>query len=201
MRLTVLALLVLLLALRASGVQGQDAIHQCVASNGTPVFSDQPCTSVNATAVTGHAADASATTPTFAPVSCPATVQDLKERINQAFAAHDANGLAGLMLWHGYGRAEARTDLRYLRALVHEPLMGIGDGSPPDPQPGTNSTVDIGAPSVARDDGTSNKAVSASAIPKNLTLHLGGVGDDAEHNPGFAVVSAAGCVWLSNAPD
>lgn len=201
MRLPVIALLLLCLIARAGVAPAQTTIHHCVAGDGTPVFTDQPCSSLGATSVTpaapgapGHASSGIS----FALIGCPADTQQLKSRISQAFAAHDANALAGLMLWHGYGRAAVHSYLRRLRALVDEPLMGIDGGSPPPArEPSTVAFDGMDMYTEAQDDPAAETSVPAPRVPDTLVLHLGGVGDDASHNPKFGVRVVADCVWLS----
>lgn len=198
MRLLTIALLLLCLIAQAGVAHGQTAIHHCVADNGTPVFTDQPCSSLGATIAAPVAPGRKSSGISFALAGCPADTQQLKTRISQAFAAHDANALAGLMLWHGYGRTAVHAYLRRLRTLVDKPLMGIDDGSPPPAR--ESSTVAFDGMDMymdAQDDRAAETSVPASRAPDTLVLHLGGVGDDASHNPGFDIRVVAGCVWLS----
>lgn len=198
MRLPVTALLLLSLLAHAGSVHAQNTIHHCVGDNGTPMFTDQPCSSLGATAVAAVAADHTASGISFALAGCPANIQQLKSRISQAFAAHDANALAGLMLWHGYGRASVHVYLRRLRALVDEPLMGIDDGSPPPvPESSIPAFDGMDMDADASSYPAAQPSMPVSRAPDTLILHLGGVGDGASHNPGFGVRVVANCFWLS----
>lgn len=190
-----LLLLPLLLSLSPGHADAQEAIHHCVSANGTPVFTDQPCSSMHASAVTPAppVATGAVARRRMAPPSCPASAGDLRTRVGGAFATHDANALAGLMLWGGYGHAAATADVRRLDHLVGTPLLGIEDAPPPMP---------ASTPSPAPLPASAGSAATPGppAPPGALVLHLGGVGDDRDMNPRFAIVSDAGCFWLSPDP-
>lgn len=150
------------------------AIHRCVGSDGHPVFTDQRCIDLQATpAPAGTVATASsvAAVPAAA-LTCAAGLDDLKQAVTDAFADHDANRLAGLMLWKGYGPSAAVADIRSLAALVRQPLVDI---EPTD-------TEAAGATDTA---------------PDTLVLHTATEdGSDTPHETRFAVVHRAGCLWL-----
>jgi hypothetical protein len=62
--------------------------------------------------------------------ACPASLQELSERLAGAIARHDANAIAGMLHWRGIGRAAASQRLRELRDLASGPLLSLeqGDG-------------------------------------------------------------------------
>jgi hypothetical protein len=115
-------MLLLLIALPA---RAQAPIFHCVAADGHPVFTDQPCSSLQATPAPASAATAAA--PSLRPpaTTCAADVEELRAAVVDAFAHRDANRLAGLMLWGGYGQHAAVADIRALAALMQRPLLGI----------------------------------------------------------------------------
>ena len=170
---TAALLLLLMLCTAALAARAQGAIHHCVDAHGNPLFTDQPCPSLQATAVQGPSPAASAAAP-GAPVPlhrCAATAAGLRQRVIDAFAAHDPNKLAGLMLWRGYGNHAAVGDLRALTQLVRQPLLAIHF----DNEPATGATTS-----------------SATPAPANaLRLRTEG-GDDAS----FGIARRAGCLWL-----
>lgn len=185
-----------LLALGAPALQAQTAIHRCVAANGTPVFTDQPCNSLGATRA---ATAAGGSTQAAAPDGiCPATPAMLKARVADAFNAGDANALAGLMLWQGYGRGAAMADMRRLQSLVREPLVGFGDTTdagddtdalPPWPPFADNVGTDAGS---GHDSGAGNDDGADT-----LTVRLGGATNDGSAREArFSIVPHAGCLWL-----
>ncbi|BFI94802.1 MAG: hypothetical protein RSP_03120 [Rhodanobacter sp.] len=165
-----LVLLLLTLCVLAATARAQDAIHHCVDAHGNPVFTDQPCASLQATPVQAPPSAASATAP-GAPVPlqhCAATAAELRKRVIGAFAARDPNRLAGLMLWRGYGGSSTVGDLRALAQLVRQPLLEIHFDNAPD-----------------------GAAATPSVPMETLQLRTDG-GDQAN----FAVVQQAGCLWL-----
>lgn len=168
MRVSALLLLLMFCAF-AGSARAQDAIHRCVDARGNPLFTDQPCSSQQATPVQAPAPAASAAPPGVPmPLHrCAATTIELRRRVIAAFAAHDPNRLAGLMLWRGYGDHAAVDDLRALARLVRQPLLEIHF----DDEPASAS--------------------SASPPANALQVRTEG-GDDAS----FAVTHQAGCLWL-----
>ncbi|HEX7731499.1 MAG TPA: DUF4124 domain-containing protein [Rhodanobacter sp.] len=179
MRVTALLLLLPLCAL-VLPARAQNPIHRCMDAHGNPLFTDQPCTSQQATPVQAPspAPAASATTP-GAPVplqSCATTAAELRQRVIDAFAARDPNQLAGLMLWHGYGHLSAVDDIRALGRLVRQPLLEVHFGGEPGDDP-------------AAADGTGAPAAAAAADELQVRT-----GDDGGAR--FAIARQAGCLWL-----
>ncbi|NII09848.1 DUF4124 domain-containing protein [Oleiagrimonas sp. C23AA] len=186
--------LILMLLLPGAPVAAQTAIHRCVAADGTPVFTDQPCANLSATPVGSGRGDAAM--PDHAPphATCPADLPSLKQRIDQAFAHHDANALAGLMLWTSYGRRSAIGEAEQLRELVKQPLLGFGDDiSGPSER---DDPAFAGLPPLA----PTHEYRSAPTAPSPpsvdaLDLHLGGRADRPDVRR-YALAHRAGCVWL-----
>jgi hypothetical protein len=178
------------LMLGAPALQAQTAIHRCVAANGTPVFTDQPCSSLDATQA---ATTATGATRSAAPADgiCPATPAALKARVANAFNAGDANALAGLMLWQGYGRGAAMADMRRLQSLVREPLLGFGEAADAD----DDADAPPAWPPFA--DNADARSDSGDEDANTLTLRFGGVGDAGSGREArFGIVPRAGCLWL-----
>lgn len=184
-------LVFLLLMLGAPALQAQTAIHRCVAADGTPVFTDQPCSSLDATiAATVTAGDTRSAEPGGI---CPMTPAALKTRVAAAFNAGDANALAGLMLWQGYGRSAAVAGMRRLQSLVREPLVGFGDAADTD-DAGTPTLPT--SPPFADNADTASNASEGNDDANTLTLRLGGVDDGSGNQASFGIVPRAGCLWL-----
>lgn len=174
----------LLLLLFAGVVHAQETIHHCVDANGNPVFTDTPCAAMHAVPVT--AAPAAATSVVAAPrlvlAHCAATVDALKRRVVDAFAAHAPNRLAGLMLWQGYGDRAAVADIRELGELMRQPLLGVRvvTGSDGPPAPAASAAGTAGPPGLE----LSTAAGDGSGQPERSY---------------FQVVPQAGCLWLEAA--
>jgi hypothetical protein len=193
------ALLCLILLVCAVPVQAQSEIHRCIGANGSAVFTDQPCAALQATPVNPAAAPHNdippATTP---PTLCAASLGALRQSVIDAFAGHDANRLAGVMLWSGYGRGAAIADIRSLDELMKQPLLDVdtpdssvpGNG-PPAAAIATGSTVSSAPPGIPSGPPSTNA---------QLVLHTAGNdGSGSPHELRFNVVSRAGCLWLRNA--
>ena len=185
-RLTVLLCLVAL-AWTTPG-QAQTEIHRCVGSNGSAVFTDQPCAALQATPVNPTAAPApNAAPPAAPPVLCAASLGQLRESVIDAFASRDANRLAGLMLWSGYGRGAAIADIRALGELMKQPLLDVDlpgdDGGPASAASGDAAPYAGPAPS--------------DSVADQLVLHT--AANDGTGNPReirFGIARQAGCLWL-----
>ena len=181
-------LLLFALSMMALPAAAQTAIHRCIGSTGNPVFTDQPCATMQATPVRAAPARED-TSPGTPQLLCAASPDDLRQHVIEAFAQQDVNQLAGLMLWGGYGHGAAIADIRSLTGLVRQPLLGVDlhDDSP---------TADGGAM-------TGLAAGSASAdpsAPASLILEFAGqTGTGVPLERRFDMVRRAGCLWLRNA--
>jgi hypothetical protein len=176
----------------------QAGVHRCIGPGGTPVFTDQPCAALQATPV--QAAPKPGTTGTPAPspslpppILCATTVAELRQSVADAFAARDPNRLAGLMLWGGYGRSAAVSDIRALGALMQRPLLDFGEDTAERPAPGTD-------PDAWPIPGTEHADRPPPTAERQLVLRT--ASDDGSGEPRetrFAIVRRSGCLWLRNA--
>jgi hypothetical protein len=181
----------------AAPAAAQTAIHRCVGANGNPVFTDQPCAALGATPVapgTVHD-DADATTEP-PPILCAASRDELRQGVVEAFASRDANRMAGLMLWDGYGRAAVITDIRALAALMKQPLLDIDAGD----DPARGSELPLATAASAAGSPVPDGSPAATPVEPPLVLHT--AGNDGSGSPRelrFDVVRRAGCLWLRSA--
>lgn len=162
--------LLLLLVLATLPARAQSPIYHCIAADGHPVFTDQPCANLQATP-----APASSTTgeaPSLRPpaVTCAADVDQLRGAVIDAFANADANRLAGLMLWGGYGEHDVVSDIRALSALMQQPLVGID------------------LPTQDEDGDRPASELVVRTAPEDASPGTG--------ETRFAIESRAGCLWL-----
>jgi hypothetical protein len=167
----------------------QNPIHRCIGANGSPVFTDQPCDSMQATSVTA-AAKAPDAVSTLGPpaVTCAAGFSQLRQSVIDAFAGHDANRLAGLMLWGGYGRDAAVADIRSLAALMRYPLVDLGPSDAP------------AASASASDPFASDTPPPPPESSHQLVLHVASSGaDGGSRELRFDIVRRSGCLWLRDA--
>jgi hypothetical protein len=186
-----LALLSLALLARVTPAVAQTEIHRCIGANGGAVFTDQPCAALQATPVSPAAAAANSSAGAAPPPTlCAASVDGLRQSVIDAFAGRDANRLAGLILWDGYGRGAAIADIRALATLMKQPLLGID--TPPAAPTSTHAGSDDPVLPAARSE----------VPPPADQLVLRTADNDADGNPAawrFDIVREAGCLWLRNA--
>jgi len=193
------ALLCLILLAWAVPAIAQNPIHRCIGADGGPLFTDQPCAALQGTAVSpASAATAGGNGQLTEPAHllCAASLGALRQSVIDAFASRDANRMAGLMLWGGYGRSAAIADIRSLSSLMKQPLLDLSPtddpahaGSDP-PAPGSSSA----------DPFDPNPPASAPAAGNQLVLHTAGMdGSGSPHELRFDIVRRAGCLWLRNA--
>ncbi|MFC5581593.1 DUF4124 domain-containing protein [Rhodanobacter terrae] len=195
------ALLCLVLLAWAAPARAQTEIHRCIGANGGAVFTDQPCAALQATPVGPAATRGNGTPPATAPppTLCAASLGALRQSVIDAFASHDANRMAGLMLWSGFGRGTVIADIRSLGELMKQPLLDVD--TPDDSASGDKSP----AAAIAANDmaAIAPPGTSPDSIPANAQLVLHTAGNDGSGSSRelrFDVVSRAGCLWLRN-PD
>lgn len=193
------ALLCLIALLLAAPVRAQTQIHRCIGANGGAVFTDQPCAALHATPVkpdrSRSTAEALGAPP---PILCAGSIDALRQGVIDAFAARNANRMAGLMLWDGYGRSAVIADIRSLNELMKQPLLDVdisgeqtGDMDLPDPSELAGMAADPFAPSAP--------VAPRPPAPADPQLVLHTAGNDGSGSPRerrFSVVHRAGCLWL-----
>lgn len=177
------AALALLLFLIAAPAMAQ-AIRHCVDAQGHPVFTDRPCSDVQAVPqaspqVSPQATDATAGTGIAPPTLCAADFDALKQAAIEAFAARDANRLAGLMLWDGHDRRDVVADIARLAALMSHPLLAVESGAAAE---SASSTAD-------RD------LDEEGVAPGDLILRTAAA-DGGEETTRYTIVHRSGCLWL-----
>ena len=192
------ALLCLILLVWSMPMLAQTEIHRCIGANGSAVFTDQPCAALQATPVNPVATPGNDIPPAAPPpILCAASLGALRQSVIDAFASHDANRMAGLMLWSGYGRGTAIADIRSLGALMKQPLLDVG--TPDDPASGNDPPATAPATSGA-DPSAPGTPPAPPPANAQLVLHTAGNdGSGSPHELRFNVISRAGCLWLRNA--
>ncbi|MEO8984360.1 MAG: DUF4124 domain-containing protein, partial [Rhodanobacter sp.] len=110
-----------------------------------------------------------------------------------AFATGDANRMAGLMLWGGYGSKAAVADIRALKRAMREPLLDFGPEAEADTDDQSLQADAFALPPTST-------AASAPARKDLLVLHTAGNdGSGQPHAMRFQVVRRSGCLWLRRA--
>lgn len=190
------ALLYLIAIVWAAPAAAQTQIHRCIGANGGAVFTDQPCAALQATPVSSAAHPGPAVIAASpAPILCAADLGSLRQGVIDAFASRDANRLAGMMLWEGYGRGAAIADIRSLTQVMKRPLLDVEipqDSTPPT-EPAAASSLD--------DPFAMDIAPAPAPPPDNqLIVHTAdNDGSGSPHELRFTIVRRAGCLWLRSA--
>lgn len=180
-----------------SPAAAQAGVHRCIGADGTPLFTDQPCAALQATPVQAAPKPAAAGQPAPGaslppPILCAATVAELRQSVADAFATRDPNRLAGLMLWGGYGRNAAVSDIRALGALMQRPLLDFGEDPADRPAEGSE-------PDTAPVPGAEHAGRTPSEAERQLVLRTASDdGSGTARETRFAIVRRSGCLWLRN---
>jgi len=182
--------IVLLLLLPAGVIWAQGDIHRCIGANGVPVFTDRVCSDISASSVAPPPPTASVAAPAGLPsqppaVLCAADMAQLKQAVVDAFAARNANRLAGLMLWNGDGEGAAVADIQLFNRLMAHPLIDVTTGPAPATSTAGNPAVPASAARPAPSPGDT-LAVRTEAED----------GSGATQETRFDVVHHDGCLWL-----
>jgi len=183
-----------LLALVAP-VAAQSPIHHCIDAGGHLLFTDQPCAALQATPLDPVAKSDSGQLDRLPSNLCAADLGQLRQNVIAAFANHDANRLAGLMLWDGDGRAAALADIHALGEWVRQPLLGLD--APSDIAPSGSTAL----PPAPVDSSTAALVASPAGVQPpvgdQLVLHTASI--DSHNELRFKVVQRSGCLWLRHA--
>lgn len=193
-----LILCYLILYCLSGQAMAQTTIHRCIGANGGAVFSDQPCAALQATPVGASkpptavsTADASTAPP---PILCAASVGKLRQSIIEAFARHDANRLAGLILWDGYSEDSVTGDIQSLNKLVKEALLDINVPGTAGTNSGPAPAQSLGGIELDPFDPATPTAPAPAPDGNRLLLHT--AGNDGSQERRFDLVRRAGCLWL-----
>ncbi|MBN8715403.1 hypothetical protein [Thermomonas sp.] len=111
----------------------QAQVRQCLAADGTRIYTDRPCGDLAAREAPPAAPAAGAGGALLAARgSCARSVQDLADALERALQAGDANQLAALYDWAGMGSAAANAVLDQLQRIAARPLVGVHARTDPD---------------------------------------------------------------------
>lgn len=156
-------------------------MNRCIGADGSTIFTDRPCDTVDARPAPEAPKTASSTLADELPLArfCARTAKTLLEQVEAALASGDGNQLAALYDWRGSSNAGANAVMPRLEALTQSRVVAV--------------TV---AHSAERSQDPELAAEAAQAPPDTLRIELG---PDAQSNGGmaeFRIVRAAGCLWL-----
>lgn len=123
-RIAILLLAALLLGpVPAPTLQAQ--VRQCLAADGTRIYTDRQCGDIAAREAPPAPAPEGGGALLTARGGCARSVQDLADALERALQAGDANQLAALYDWAGMGSAAANAVLDQLQRIAARPLVGV----------------------------------------------------------------------------
>lgn len=168
-----------LLTLLTCAPLAQAQVFRCVGAQGEPVFSGEPC------GTPAPAARAAGPAQAFAGI-CADSPQSLRDEIAKAFARHDVNRLAGLILWSGYDQGFARATLQSLKTWMQQPLTGIAVVYATGPPVAEGALIAGGGapPSL-------EPPHAAAPAPSGFLVSTAGDTRD------FGISQSGGCWWLT----
>ncbi|HET7266742.1 MAG TPA: hypothetical protein VFJ15_01375 [Oleiagrimonas sp.] len=160
-------------------------IHHCVAADGTPVFTDKPCASLGAMP-TDRATNPLSPRGTHPVRHCPMDMDALRKRVARVFRAGNANALAGLMLWRGYGENAAADTVQHLAELMRSPFLGLVE------------TVATTAPVTSTSTWPPWRPLDPqpSLVPGATDTIIVKMGNPSRPRIAFNVIRRDGCLWL-----
>ena len=167
------------------------------------MFTDRTCADLQATPAVnrpdGQSSPTQGAPPPPPPILCARDNQQLRQSVIDAFADHDANRLAGLMLWGGYGHRAAVSDIQSLRQAMRQPLLDLND---PDDPAQTPPPADSSA-STALDAMPMNRyspsTYGAPSVPQLIVHTAGTDGSGNSQELRFDIIQRDGCLWLGHA--
>lgn len=109
--------------LPAPPVQAQ--VRQCLAADGTRIYTDRQCGDIAAREAPAAPATGAGGALLTARGGCARSVEDLADALERALQAGDANQLAALYDWAGMGSAAANAVLDQLQRIAGRPLVGV----------------------------------------------------------------------------
>ncbi|MEO6966995.1 MAG: hypothetical protein ABI132_00835 [Rhodanobacteraceae bacterium] len=187
-------------------------INACIGAHGERVYTDQPCAGSAESSAVSRDSDSGGGTG-YLNATCPASPEELRDRVAGAFASDDPNILSGLLLWGGVDHQTASARMRDFKRWLQRPLVGVtisgASASPPpsrpsgDPFDEDGSAFNDALPSDARaGDPQPGDADYAPRHPDSLTVLTQSRGGnlDGDGAPGarrFGVVARGGCWWLT----
>lgn len=177
------------------------AIHRCIDAQGHQVFTDRRCADMQATPALPQpsqpaaAAPLASPSPSAAPQLCAANTDALRQQVVDAFATHDPNRIAGLMLWTGYSQRAVVGDIVSLRDLVQHPLVDIDDGSSPEHAEAPD-IYDASQPLSQLLAAPANGTTPAPPADQLVLVTAAGDGTGGTRETRFSLSRQSGCVWM-----
>ncbi|MDQ2972029.1 MAG: DUF4124 domain-containing protein [Pseudomonadota bacterium] len=209
---TLAVIVFVLFALATVPCAAHAQVNSCLGAHGERVYTDQPCAGAVSPSAVSRGTDSGNSTG-YLSANCPASPEELRNRVAGAFGSDDPNILSGLLLWGGVDHQTASARMRDFKRWLQRPLVGVtisGASAPPppprppdDPFDEDDSVFHDALPSDASSrDPRPGDADYVPRHPNGLTVLTQTRGGNLDDDPGpsarrFGIVDRGGCWWLT----
>lgn len=163
-------LLILLCLLAWSAPAAAQGIRRCVDAQGMSIFTDRPCSEMNAVPMQAPPATegnlANGFRGGFSQRGCARRPEELLERVRSALEARDVNRLASHYHWTGTGSGSGKRLMDSLERIAGQPLVSaelVYPDTPPDyPDAAAGDLRQTGSPGPAWNTPRANDGATGS---------------------------------------
>ena len=196
------ALTSVLLALMAwatpAAAQG---IRRCVDAQGTSIFTDRPCSEMNAAPMEARPQAqgnlGGGYQGGFSQRGCARRPEELLERVRSALEARDVNRLASHYHWTGTGSGSGKRLMDALERIAEQPLVSVELVYPPSPNPVPPGEITLAPGERVPDFSLPAPETEGAPQPRHIRV-LQMRSDQAGQATGtdFQLRRNAGCWWI-----
>lgn len=165
-------------------------VRRCVDAQGHSVYTDRPCSSVDATPKAAPVPHAGAYASGFARRGCARSPEALMAGVRGALEVQDVNRLASYYHWSGVGSGAAKYLMDQLEAIAARPLVAV---ELLYPESGPAAAASATPEPLASADAAATKPPDPLALRVD---QMRGRADPASARMEFGLRQNAGCWWI-----